>query len=226
MRPSKQDIATVLGFWPLLLPMPVLADPVMDVPQGCTGFLTIQLENCSVLNHWRCERDPSGRYSVTKIDSDQTEIQQQVLEGLSLLEMTVVQHDQRITVDQIDLEEYHELLEKGADTYASVLRYDDSGYHIALQGQNELTGKTVVIDGVDLLEVKSTSEFTHPSGQITRKTVMQYIMPSGPLWVPDRIMETGPDNVIAHLGPVDFVWPGQDGFMTRVPRFNCSPPLS
>jgi hypothetical protein len=207
----------------LLAPAFAMADTTMDMPARCAGFLTVQLENCSLLNHWRCDSDPADRYRVTTIDHTRTPIREGILAGLSLVEIGPGSGEAPWSFINTDVEDHTTLMQTGRDTYAGTYQHDDLSKGPFVEGESILTGRTVTIDGITLNEVQSTSSFTYPQGGSSQKIVMQYTLDTLEIWIPDRIIDPATGDVTLHFGPTDFIWPGEDGFMSTAPTANCEP---
>lgn len=202
----------------------------MDLPDGCTGVLTIQLQNCTVINHWICPSDPPSQYRLATYDTTGQPIRRRLMDGLTGLELQGGLNGTRVmTFTHTDTEDHATLMQTGRDTYRSVAQIDGS-FHARLTGESILTGQTTQIDGVTLHEVQSTTLFTATSDTTSRKRVMQYVMDQGALaidiWVPGAVIDIPTGEVVLDFSAVDFVWPGDAGFMTTRPTVNCGPMTS
>lgn len=207
-------------------PLPVIGQAAMTLPAGCSGFMTIQLENCTVLNHWRCTADADGTYWVATVDETQTETKRNHMNGLNFLRATYRSGQKVEVIRDNDPEDFRVLMETGIDTYDNYSRLAGQTNTTRTHGQSVLTGETVAVDGVLLHEVRSTSQFTSATGRTSKKVVMQYVMDGLPIWVPNQVLGDQPGEVVKQFGPVDFIWPEEDGFMSMVPKVNCNIPLS
>lgn len=208
------------------LPPVASANPTMALPDGCHGRLTIQLENCSLLNHWRCDGQPADHYWVSTFDDTGSEVQRRLMRDLTLLEMAAGPGGEQITAEVIDDEALENLWQTGRDTYDSIHSTDTLGPFRRVTGISERTGETRIVDQITLHGVRSTSQFSDMAGATSRKTVLQYITGAAPIWVPDRVIDEDTGDVILSFGPTDFIWPDDPDFMTTRPVENCADPLS
>jgi hypothetical protein len=217
----------------LLLPAapPATAKEVMTFtpPPGCEGFLTVQSRGCRVSNHYRCEADPPG--DQWRADFDQ--------EGIFFVSRTdfeaqwVESYDMFPTVRQTldpnpeDPASFSALLETGVDTFAFGLS-EDTGARSRVSGFDRLTGRSVTIDGVTLQETEFNFTETDDQGNRIRSARgNEYIDPDR------RLFFAGPSEWDSGNGPVpvdgsprQFILPGEPGFFSTLPIFDCDAVLS
>jgi len=197
-------------------------------PPGCTGFLTVQSRGCRVSNHyicsqdtpgdqWRADFDQDGVYFVSRIDG----------EGQWLVTLDLVLGTQQtLAPSPRDPASFTELL-GGSDTYDFGLKMND-GSGSKVRGFDRLTGKTVVIDGVTLSETAFEYTETDLGGKMMhRSRGHEYISPK---W---RLFFSGPSEwddgsgfALIDGSPVQFVLPGEKGFFSAEPLFDCNAVLS
>lgn len=197
-------------------------------PPGCTGYLTVQAKGCKVSNHFRCSGDPEGHqwrvdfgpegpYFASRTDAEAQWIQSIELgEGRSRFLMP----------DPPDPASMTTLLAEGTDTYD--FRLEGRGGISLVRGYDTLTGRTVTIDGVPLLETEFRYEETREDGTLVQRARgNEYVHPD---W---RIFLSGPSEVDGGEGfrpldmsPVLFVMPGEPGFFSDTPQFDCAAQMS
>lgn len=199
-------------------------------PEGCTGFMTVQARGCRVSNHYRCtadapgdqwraDFDAEGVYFVSRIDAET---------------QWVESYDMFPTVKQVldpnpeDPASFTELLD-GADSFAFGLSKDD-GERSRVTGFDRLTGKTVTIDGIALLETEFDFTETSIGGTVMRRAHgNEYIHPEWRLFFagPSQWDSTGEgDYVPVNGSPVQFIFPGEPGFAATEPLFECDALMS
>lgn len=197
-------------------------------PDGCTGFVTVQARGCRVSNHYICSQDApgdqwradfgqEGLYFASRTDSEG-----QWVETIDLGRGT----RQTLRPGPTDPASFTELL-GGLDTYDFGLQKDD-GSASKVQGFDRLTGKSVVIDGVTLAETEFEFTETDPDGNLTRQSRGNEYIHEG--W---RLFFAGPsewDDGAGYLpidgSPLQFVMPGEKGFFSTEPLFECDAVLS
>jgi hypothetical protein len=205
-----------------------LAEGPAAAPAGGSGYLTVQAKGCKVSNHFRCTGDPEGHqwrvdfgaggpYFASRTDAEAQWIQSIELgEGRSRFLMP----------DPADPASLSALLAEGTDTYDFRLEGRD-GVSL-VRGFDTLTGRTVTIDGIPLLETEFGYEETRADGTLVQRARgNEYVHPE---W---RIFLSGPSEVDGGEGwrpldmsPVLFVLPGEPGFFSDTPQFDCAAQMS
>lgn len=201
----------------------------VQVPDGCDVFLTVQMKGCGVSHYWRCAAAPEG--SVWEVHYD--------AEGpfsLSVYDSEFQWLDSQYfddgTREQLidpgpDPASLSELLETGEDRYAFVIREtrDGSTRDIVHQGIDTLTGRTVTIDGVDLLETAfaSTAMDAVSGEEVYAIEGNQYVLEDERLFFPgpDRFRRDGEERE-NDFSPMAFMRPGEPGFGETTPHFDCN----
>ena len=200
----------------------------VEVPAGCEGFLTVQQKGCGVSHYWRCEAAPAGTvwevhydhegvFSLSVYDSDFQWLDSQYFRDGTR---------EYLAGDAPDPASLGELLETGRDTYAFVIREEgpDGSRDVVHQGYDALTGRSVTIDGVDLLETEFVSSAMDAmSGEeIFSVAGNQYVLAE------ERLFFLGPDNFLQDgqessndFSPVQFIHPGEPGFTDMTPLYDC-----
>lgn len=201
----------------------------VEVPEGCTGFLTVQMKNCGVSTYWRCEAADDGavweaHYGIDGVVS------------VSLYSSEFQWLDSRYFRDGIrehlvdegpDPASLSELLETGQDTYAFVIRETrpEGARDIVHQGYDSLTGRTVTIDGVDLLETEfaSTAMDAESGEPVYEVFGTQYVLAEERLFFlgPDTFRQNGEERE-NDSSPMRFIRPGEPGFGSGVPQYECT----
>lgn len=218
-------LAAPTAFTPALAKDPMTFTP----PPGCEGFLTVQSRGCRVSNHYRCEADAPG--DQWRADFDQEGIF--FVSRIDREAQWVESYDMFPTVRQTldpnpeDPASFSELLSTGTDTFAFGLT-DDTGASTTVTGFDKLTGRSVTIDGVTLQETEFDFTETDADGNLLRSSHgNEYISPD---W---RLFFAGPSEWNNGEGalPVDgsprqFIFPGEPGFFSSEPIFDCDAILS
>ena len=192
------------------------------VPQGCEAFMTVQSKACRVSHYYKCSADAPG--DQWRVDMDQegefffsrTDYEAQWVESYDPIK-------QVLDPAPADPASFSELLATGIDTWDfSLSKEDGSGSRAS--GYDRLTGRTVVIDGITLSETEVDFTEYDPMGNVTRRARgNEYLHPD---W---RMFFAGPGETDLGDGiwrpidgsPVEFIFPGEDGFLDRQPKFDC-----
>jgi hypothetical protein len=212
----------------LLMAAPVAASGSFAPPEGCTAFMTVQARGCRVSNHYRCEADQPGDqwradfdqegiYFVSRIDAEA-----QWVESFDLFPPV----RQTLDPNPEDPASFTDLL-GGADSFSFGLSRDN-GERSRVNGFDRLTGQTVTIDGIDLLETAYDFTETDLQGNLLRRARgTEYIHPE---W---RLFFAGPSEWDGGTGfmpldgsPVQFIFPGEAGFAATEPLYDCDAILS
>ena len=202
---------------------------LFDPPEGCTVFMTVQSRGCHVANHYRCDADPKGDQWRADFDQEgiffvsHTDYETQWIESFDFFPLV----RQSLDPGAADPASFSELLAKGIDTFDFNLTKDD-GSHSHVTGHDRLTGNNVTIDGIELQETEFDFTETAPDGSVLRSANgNEYIKAD---W---RMFFSGPSEWVTAEGnlPVDgspkqFVFPGEPGFRTTEPIFDCDAVLS
>jgi len=213
----------------LLSPLPAAAANQWAAPQGCDIFMTVQSRECRVSNHYRCTGDAPGEQWRADFDQDGIYFQSKINREAEWLESYELFPTVKQTLDPgaADPASFSGLLATGLDTFAFGLT-KETGEQTSVRGQDQLTGKTFVIDGVTLSETEFAYEETDSMGNILRKSRgNEYVSPE---W---RLFFSGPsdwwdgtDWLPTDGSPMQFIFPGEPGFAATEPLFDCDPVLS
>jgi hypothetical protein len=201
--------------------VPVLAG-TWTPPAGCEAFMTVQSKACRVSHYYTCQADAPG--DQWRVDMDQ--------EGeffFSRINSEAEWVESFDPVRQIldpspaDPASFSELVAAGVDTWDFTLSKDD-GTGSRATGYDRLTGQTVVIDGITLSETEV--EFTEydRDGTVLRQSRGNEYMHAE--W---RLFFAGPGETDLGDGlwrpidgsPVDFIFPGEEGFLATQPIYDC-----
>lgn len=220
--------STALALMLSALAFPAGAEP-FNAPAGCTGVLTVQSRGCRVSNHYICERDAAGEQ--WRVDFDQ--------EGVTFL--SKIDHEaqwiesyelfptvkQTLDAEPADPASFSELLATGADSFDFRLT-KDTGERRHMTGFDRLTGKNVTIDGVALQQTEFSMTEYDTAGNVTnRARGNEFIHAELRLFFSGlHEWNRGEGYVPSDGSPVEFAFPGEPGFFTTEPRFDCDALMS
>ncbi len=197
-------------------------------PQGCTGWMTVQARSCRVSNYytcsadtpgdqWRADFDQEGIFFLSRIDREG-----QWVESIDL-NPTVVQ---TLDPNPEDPASFSDLL-GGADTFAFNLSRDD-GTASRVRGFDRMTGQSRVIDGVTLQQTEFEYRETDADGNLLRQSRgNEYVHPEWRLFFSGPSEWDGGEGYLPIDGsPLQFINPGEPGYMSTQPLFECDAVLS
>ena len=122
-----------------------------------------------------------------------------------------------------DTASYSELIAEGMDTWSFGLSKED-GTGSRAEGYDRLTGESFVIDGITLQQTEvDLTEYDRAGNVLRRSKGNEYVNPD---W---RLFFAGPGETDLGDGqwlpidgsPVDFVFPGDKGFLATQPIYDC-----
>ncbi|MGB8813002.1 MAG: hypothetical protein WCC57_07435 [Paracoccaceae bacterium] len=213
----------------VLSALPAVAGKQFTPPEGCTSYLTVQARGCRVSNHytctadnpgdqWRADFDQEGIFFLSKIDSEA-----QWIESVDQFPTVV----QTLDPGAADPASFSDLL-GGRDSYDFELSRDN-GEHTHVTGFDQLTGKSVVIDGISLKQTEYDYTETDDEGSLLRQARgYEYISTEWRMFFagPSEWSEAGGEFVPVDGSPVQFIMPGEPGFGATEPLFECDAIMS
>ncbi|RYG91231.1 hypothetical protein EU803_09025 [Loktanella sp. IMCC34160] len=230
LRPAISAIAALLV---LTSGLPVAAQEpgpqAFQLPEGCEGFVTVQKRDCSVSNHFICDFDPQGHQRRADFDERGMTYVGRIDEETRWIESfhVLAGEGERLLQGEVDPASFSALLADGVDTYDFRTETERSGiYHFV--GQDRLTGRQVTIDGVTLDETEyQIAAFSAEGVELWRSAGNEFIHRD---W---RMFLSGTSTLVTSEGafdtddtPVEFIFPGEPGFMSINPKHGCGAMLS
>ena len=218
-------VASVAAGFP---PMTATAQAI-EPPAGCTAFLTVQMKGCRVTHYWRCEGDSEGGAWAANYDADGPVSLSLFDDEFQWIDSQYVTTATRefLLAPADDPASLTELLESGRDTYDFVIREQgpEGSQDVRHEGYDELSGRTTVIDGVELLETVFSSRATDADTgeELYTVTGRQYVLPKERLFFlgADTFVQNG-NEVTSDNSPMRFHHPGDRAFGEMTPLFDCS----
>jgi hypothetical protein len=199
-------------------------------PAGCETFLTVQETGCEVGIYYRCSADPvghqwridfgiNGRTYETLIDREARWLK-------AYSPMTGVA--KVIQPGEPDPASFSGLVATGYDSM-EFTQLDTDGVTHHYKGYDRLTGETVVIDGQTLKRTEfEVTEWDGEGNFVRRVKGNEYISEEfgrffgGQSMIEDWTGESYPSDST----PIDFILPGEPGFGSTVPLYQCNEMMS
>ena len=205
------------------------AAQTFNLPQGCEGYVTIQKRECTVTHNFICATDPEGyqrRVDLTQagmVYMSTIDAETQWVESYSPLSGETEVLGPVIE----DPASFSDLLEVGADSWNFSTTSDQVGV-TQFTGLDRLTGRTVVIDGVQLEETEYEMTARNISGQeLWRSEGREFIHRDWRVFLSGtRQVTTANDSYSRDSTPVEFSFPGEPGFLAAEPIYDCDVILS
>lgn len=207
------------------------ANGLFEVPDGCTAFLTVQSRSCLVAQYWRCEGDPAGTHWRATLDQEgafylnYTDAEFRWLRAFNLRSGA---QDSLIEPEE-DPASLSELLETGSDTMVFSIREEraDGVFRRDYTGFDRLTGTSVTIDGWELevtdfayqWQTEAGPRATEGSQFVSRETGLFF----GGL---ETVTTPGGEVIEGNYSPVTFAEPGEPGFLSTEPQYDCGSIMS
>ena len=223
----------------LLLPLILLATPAFaatfSAPQGCTANLTVQSRGCTVSHFYTCEADPKGNqwradygadgmFYLSMIDSETQWIESYDVNGSN----STPTDKETLDPNPKDPASFSGLLATGLDTFDFNLT-KNTGEKTHVTGFDQLTGKTAVIDGQTLKQTEYEYTQTDDKGVILRHSKgNEYISEAFRSFFSGQSKWANEDGswLTIEGAPVTFIKPGEPGFGSTLPVFECDDQMS
>ena len=219
----------------LFLATPVLAAGTFAPPEGCKDYLTVQSRGCIVSHFYTCEKDKkgdqwradydnNGPFFLSRIDSEAQWIESYETDG-SGSGLTVKETQDANPKDPAS---FQGLLDTGLDSFTFSLT-KDSGERSNITGFDKLTGKTAVIDGVTLQQTEYEYTQTDDKGTVMRHARgHEYISAEWHTFFSGHSEWQAQDGTWTPSdgAPISFIMPGEPGFASTTPLFECQGQMS
>jgi hypothetical protein len=169
-------------------------------------------------DQWRADFDQEGIFFVSRIDRET-----QWVESFDMFPTI----RQVLLPNPADPASFSTLLSTGIDTFDFGLSAED-GSQSVVRGFDKLTGRSVTIDGVTLEETEFDYTETATDGSVLHKASgHEYINRDWHIFLSGISEWQGPDGILPVDGtPRQFVFPGEPGFFTTEPIFDCDATMS
>ena len=222
----------------LLIALTLSATPAVAgtflAPKGCTATLTVQSRGCTVSHFYTCEADPKGnqwradfgldgQFYQSMIDSETQWLESYEMEG-SGNPVT----KETLDPNPKDPASLSGLIETGIDTFDFNLT-KDNGEKTHVTGFDQLTGKTAVIDGFTLRQTEYEYTQTDEAGTVLRHSKgREYISEDIRSFFSGSSDWQSEDGtwITVEGAPISFMKPGEPGFGSTTPLFECDDQMS
>ena len=223
-----------LAIVPALTPAPASAQGAGTVtpPPGCTAFMTVQSRGCFVSHYWTCEGDPEGTHWRMSMDGDGPfALSQTDREFRWLLSYDLRNGGQNTLITpEEDPASVTELFATGSDSMVfSTIFESPGGMRIQRDytGFDRLTGETVEIDGRVLNRTEFSYQYDLGEGP-RRVEGNQYVHEGWRIFFGGQEVTTLPsgETIESDNSPMEFAEPGERGFLSDQPLYDCGDMMS
>jgi hypothetical protein len=221
----------------LALALTVLAAPAMaqdapatfSLPAGCDAFLTVQTESCQVGHHFTCQGDPEGHQRRVTLDEQgmtyvgEIDGETQWISSFHVLSG----HRERLESNPVEPASLSDLIETGVDDFDFRTLSDEIGT-TRYVGQDTLTGREITIDGVTLAETTyDITAFDDAGNEIWSAQGREFISRNWRMFLSGTGTVTTPEGQYERSNkPVEFIYPGEPGFLSSSPKHGCGIAIS
>lgn len=225
----------------ILFPGTALSDITFKPPHACTKILTVQQRECRVENHWWCEQQQRGWTGAFGLDGTVLNLEQSDANGEMVSYQNFVDGPFFVTpVKVLDPLSISTLLETGQDDLELIVEMSILSGKAKFNSRStvELTGEHEVIDGENLFitEVRDHLLYLESEGfSEERDAVMKninYRAVRHAYWISldDEMFVIGGTSRIINIDeaveyhdhtPVEIIRPGEEGFFSKIPKYDC-----
>ena len=203
--------------------------PAFSLTPNCNAYLTVQSESCTVDHHFTCDGDPEGHQRRVTLDEQgmtyvgEIDRETQWISSHHILSG----HTERLESRPTEPASLSDLIENGVDDYDFRTTSDQIG-ETRYVGQDTLTGRQITIDGVTLDETTfditaydaAGNEIWSAKGnEFISRDWRMFLSGTGTVQTPDGSYEN-------NNRPVEFIFPGEAGFLSSQPKHGCGLTIS
>lgn len=192
-------------------------------PKGCTAYLTVQDSNCQVEHHWTCDADPAGDRWHTEIGQNGPVYIGRIDNEAQWLDSYDIPENARDTLimPAPDPASLTDLFAEGLDTYEFTLN-TPLGQRTAT-GYDRIAEHNVTIDGEILDRTEYAIRITDEAGNVTFAAEgSEYVSQKHRRFFSGYGTVTEPEEPYTYrAAPVQFIYPGEKGYLSNTPQFGC-----
>lgn len=214
-----------------MMPGAVLAQQsrTFSLPAGCEAFLTVQMRSCSVSHYFTCDDDPEGWQRRVDLGLDGPTYVGAIDAETQWVESFYVTtgHTEVLENAPRDRASFSTLLAEGTDTYDFQTLSDEIGT-TRYMGFDTLTGVTQEIDGVTLDQTQyQITAYDTGGGVMWESKGNEWISRDFGFFLSGISTITTPDGSFeTDDSPVEFIMPGEPGFLSVNPKHGCGETVS
>lgn len=200
-----------------------------SLPAGCTAYLTVQSESCSVEHHFTCEGDAAGHQRRVALDEQgltyvgEIDAETQWIASFHPLSG----HSEQLEANPAEPASLSDLIATGVDDYDFRTISDEIGT-TRYVGQDTLTGRQITIDGVTLDETTyDITAFDSAGNELWSSKGREFVSRDWRMFLSGAGTVTTPDGTFENSNrPVEFIFPNEPGFLSARPKHGCGVAIS
>lgn len=205
--------------------LPARAGTPFAPPQGCRLEVTVQNRGCTVTQQYRCEADAAGDQRGAVFTRDGLVYQSHIDAETRWLRSTNLPTglEDVLVEDSADHASFSTLLREGRDDFDFWTR-SNSGESLNHTGFDELTGRKLVVDGIELEETRFELTTKDADGrELLRRTGQQFLNRAMGRFYggAEQISDWTGEMRNTNDTPALFSFPGEEGFGDTEPKFDC-----
>lgn len=211
-----------------LLAASPLAAQEFSLPAGCEGYLTIQSQSCTVSHYFRCADDQNGEQRRATLDEEGLTYVGRINGEAEWIESFHLRsgHTEQLMMSA-DPMSMSELLANDLDSWdftTESREIGDSRY----VGFDRLTGETVQIDGITLLRTEfALTAYDAEGNEAWRSEGREFVNPEWRMFIGgESSFITSDDRFDSDDTPVEFIFPGEPGYLSVNPKHGCGVEMS
>lgn len=212
----------------LLAASPIAAQQ-FTLPEGCEGYLTLQTKSCSVSHYFTCAEDQNGEQRRASLDEEGLTYVGRISSEAEWLESFHLRtgHTERMSSRSSDPMSMSELLANDIDTWDFVTESREIG-DSQYVGFDRLTGESVEIDGVPLLRTEyALTAYDGDGNEIWKSEGAEYVSVEWRMFIGGTSSYiTSDDRFDSDDTPVEFIFPGEPGYLSVNPKYGCGLQMS
>jgi hypothetical protein len=202
----------------------VAADALFKPPPGCTVYATAQLRSCQVSQHYRCTGDAPGEQWAVYIDGEGAHFASKIDAETRWVESVDFDTGETERLGtETDPASFTALIQSGRDDF-DFTTVSSSGEERRFKGFDQLTGDKVTIDGVVLERTRfELTSYDANGAEAWVRKGNQFIQRDWRIFFSDieDFRNAGGDEVSTIDTPVRFAFPGDKGFLSMIPDYDC-----
>ena len=200
-----------------------------SLPAGCEAFVTVQSESCQVDHHFICQGDPAGhkrRVSLDEQGMTYTGVTDDETQWISSFHV-LSGHTEVLENEPAAPASLSELIATGADDFDFRTLSDEIGT-TRYVGRDTLTGRQVTIDDVTLDETTyDITAFDGAGNEVWSARGREFISRDWRMFLAGTGTVTTSDGTFDRSNrPVEFIFPGEPGFLSASPKHGCGVAIS
>ncbi len=205
------------------------APATFSLPAGCDAYLTVQSESCQVDHHFTCAGDPADHQRRVSLDErgvtyvGEIDGETQWINSFHVLSG----HHERLESDPAEPASISDLIKMGVDDYDFRTLSDEIGT-TRYVGQDTLTGREITIDGVTLAETTyDITAYDEAGNEIWSSKGNEFISRDWRMFLAGTgVVTTADGQYDKNNRPVEFIFPGEPGFLSSSPKHGCGVAIS